>query len=378
MVRFFQFHLVPLCILLISFASSTSVNNYLNFEFYVYTPTPCIECYTYVAFQNFVQKMQSYGKVITYYIEHGDNMLYYEWIMNIVNSFISRKYYCTPLIGVFRDSKLTAIILGVMSEEIFEQILAEDSSAVHVYLQGEAHSVGAIPNKEIIELLSNLFKKENLKTKDTATPSLIFVSSALLAINDMLSLCGFYVLAFLSLSLSFFETKKEKMFRNGIFFSTGIFIGLFLQSITLFGINLLWLKCCMTFLILIIGILESLKFFDNSLTKILVNFLQKYNREDFAIFVIGFIISILIFPFSSLTNSTILNLLLKGSFERTATHLIYSAIFSLQPLMVTMLTSTLSHAFSNIKILDQGKKRWSNLFIGVTSVVLCFLTLLRQ
>ncbi|MEM2465146.1 MAG: hypothetical protein QXL85_05990 [Candidatus Bathyarchaeia archaeon] len=322
--------------------------------------------------------MQSYGKVITYYIEHDDNMLYYEWIMNIVNSFISRKYYYAPLVGIFRDSKLTAIILGVMSEEIFEQILAEVSSVVYVYIQGETHSVGTIPDKEIIELLSSLFKKENLKTKNTTTPSLIFVSLALLAINDMLSLCGFYVLAFLSLSLSFFEIKKEKMFRNGIFFSTGIFIGLFLQSITLFGINLLWLKCCMTFLILIIGILESLKFFDNSPTRILVNFLQKRNREDFATFIIGFIVSVLVFPFSSLTNSAILSLLLKGSFERMATYLVYSIIFSLQPLTVTMLTSTLSHAFSNIKILNQGKKKWSNLFIGVTSIILCLLTLLRR
>lgn len=381
MKKTFIVFLALIGILLTPMTLTFCANNFSNFEFYIYTTHPCKECYTYLLFQEEVQRLQGYGKVVIFYLEDGNNALYYGRIIDLISS---ERYY-SPLIGVFENGRLIAIIQGILPEITWERILMGDHDEVCIYIQGESNSTKILQGQETIKSLTSLFTRDDLAVLSTNYHLSFFPLLGLIAITaaaDALNPCEFYIIAVL-LTLVLFRIGRKDVLKIGLSFIAAIFTGYYLLGLGLLKIleQFPQLKYGIISISLIIGTLEILEFFGERIKLIPQTFSERISiRLEKALsiptaFIAGLFVSILLLPCTSAPYFIVLNLISEGTtlFEGLIILVFYNIIIILPLLIITLAVYTLTYTTLGLKMWISKKRKWLNLFTGITMLILCFL-----
>jgi len=364
---------------------SSHINEYSNFKFYIFATHPCSECHTYLLWEEYVQKLRSYGEVNVYYIEEGSNALYYFKIVDTINSLSSKKYpYITPLIGIFKNNNLVAIILGIAPESILQSILANNhlDLGVYLYFQYESEVVKIVLDQRIMNFLAKLFERsEKWQMEEMSFPSAL-ASLALVAINDSLNLVNIYFL-FLLLFIVFFEMEREDTLKIGFSFSLGIFTGRCLLEIGLFSVfkyswQLRYGIIPISFIIGILGVLNFLgkvKFSFNIFHKIKISNLRVIFNYFF-----GFFIYLL--ASSNISHEYFMVSAVEVNWVSEKMMLLSLLVYNIMVLLPLLITTLLTYLIAYITSLNETLKikylkfkKWPPSLLGIIIILLCFLIL---
>ena len=129
--------------------------------------------------------------------------------------------YASPLIGFFRDGKLTAITVGVFNQTILDEASSVDKGE---YLEVfTSYAVFTLTDERVIARLEeNFIERKEVYDAHAEIINLILLVITAAAV-DAINPCQFYVLIVL-LSLVFFRIGRKEVLKSGTAFSTATFI----------------------------------------------------------------------------------------------------------------------------------------------------------
>jgi len=345
---------------------------------------PCSECYTYLLWEEYVQKLRSYGEVSIYYIEEGNNTLYYFKIIDTINSLSLKKYpYIMPLIGIFKNDNLVAIVLGIAPESILRSILANNylDLGVYLYFQYESEVVKVVLDQRTMDFLVKLFERsEKRQVGEMGFPS-AFALLTLIAISDSLNLSNIYFL-FLLLFIVFFEVERGDTLKIGFSFSLGIFMGRYLLEISLFSVfECSWQpRYGIIPISLVIGILGVLKFLGKvKFSSNIFHGIKTSNLRVIFNYFFGFFIYLLAPSHISheyfMVSAVEVN---RFSEKMIVLSLVYNIMVILPLLIAILLAYLMTYIASlneTLKIKYLKFKKWLLPLLGIIIILLCFLIL---
>jgi hypothetical protein len=319
-----------------------------------------------------MQKLRNYGEVNVYYIEENGNAFYYIKIIEVINSFSPKRYpYVTPLIGIFKEDNLIAIIMGIAPENILQNILFNNDLAfwVYFYFQGDSDVIKVFLDQHTISCLIKMFEKDEkqcVKEMMDVNFSSVFAPLILAAINDALNLNNLYFL-FLLFFIILFEKDALK---GGFSFMLGIFVGRY--SLDIFKSS--WQPRYGILLVsLIIGILGILKFFGRQV-KFSSNIFHKIKTSNLKVIFNCLFGSFTYFldnprtPYIPITGANMVIL-----------YLVYNTLVLFPLLIATLMAHLIVYriilADETLKINHLKFEKWLFLLLGISIMLLCFLIL---
>jgi cytochrome c biogenesis protein CcdA len=204
-----------------------------SLKFYAFSNLGCQIC---------VQKLQlllnsSYGERVTVYdIRESNNTLLYNTVINLTKMNTEE----LPLVTVFKNNKLLAIVFGPPRQTDWETILATEYESVPVYYNRYNLTAtgfmlipsGYIANQENVDAITELFIKDGTNSNEVLDIYTLLPLIALAAAADAVNPCEFYVLV-VFLSLTFYYVGRKAVLKSGIAYSVAIFIVYFLMGVGL-------------------------------------------------------------------------------------------------------------------------------------------------
>ncbi len=385
-----------LSLIFLSFSSQANLNSGSNIAFYVFTDPHCETCEMRTQ-----PLIHAYGQdeVIIYDLRQSNHRERFSRICDLIEVF------SIPLVGVFKDGDLSAIVVGYFSAEKWVKIVEMESEGVPIYVNGEIKPVRIIKEGEEKEILAKLFiGEENVELSSSQNVFSLLPMIVVAAAVDAINPCAFYVLI-VFLSFIFFQFGRKTVLKIGIAYSAAVFITYyamgfgFLQLfsyiqemnilVIFFGLSI-GFKSILNFAFSIfglsLGIRDSIEAFfnrkfkriPNSISKRFSKFLRRASENITTALVIGSATSIFLLPCTSGPYFIALSLIanLKTMFEGLILLIVYNGIMIAPFLAITLGIYTLTLKTRDLKTWSSEKKRWLNLITGILMMLLSFYLLL--
>ena len=140
--------------------------------------------------------------------------------------------YGSPLIGFFRNERLTAITIGIIHHEILDQALMVNDENVKVFTPDNVHSLSC---KDVRTRLEELFLAQEGNGKTEMNFSNLVFSITSLALADSVNPCTFALFTAL-LFTTIHDLAKTRSAITGVSFILAIFIGYYFLGLGVFRI----------------------------------------------------------------------------------------------------------------------------------------------
>jgi cytochrome c biogenesis protein CcdA len=293
-----------------------------------------------------------------------------------------------PLVAVFRDGNLTAIASGDLSAEDWLRVYEEEWDGVPVYI---AASTGMMEVKSVVldeerkKTLSQLFTEPYVSAVDGEADflELLPVVAAAAAV-DAINPCCFNVFVIL-ITFVFYDVGRRAALRVGLAFSSGLFTSYFLLGLGLFSVlpRVSGIKYLVSAVAIVFGglrILDALgmdvKYLPDALAGRVSAQIEGVSNPRSGYWA-GLATGILLLPCSSAPYFIVLNLLSERVHMITGLALIalYNLIIVAPFVITTVVVHGLMRTTMDIKLWSMENRRWVNLLIGVTLVLLGLLNL---
>jgi cytochrome c biogenesis protein CcdA len=293
-----------------------------------------------------------------------------------------------PLVAVFRDGNLTAIASGDLSAEDWLRVYEEEWDGVPVYI---AASTGMMEVKSVVldeerkKTLSQLFTEPYVSAVEGEADflELLPVVAAAAAV-DAINPCCFNVFVIL-ITFVFYDVGRRAALRVGLAFSSGLFTSYFLLGLGLFSVlpRVSGIKYLVSAVAIVFGglrILDALgmdvKYLPDALAGRVSAQIEGVSNPRSG-FWAGLATGILLLPCSSAPYFIVLNLLSERVHMITGLALIalYNLIIVAPFVITTVVVHGLMRTTMDIKLWSMENRRWVNLLIGVTLVLLGLLNL---
>jgi len=293
-----------------------------------------------------------------------------------------------PLAAVFRDGNLTAIASGDLSADDWRRVYEGEWNGVPVYI---AVSKGTMEVKTVVnddekrKTLSQLFTEPYISAVEDETDFLeLLPMVAAAAAVDAINPCCFNVFVVL-LSLVFYDVGRKAALRVGLAFSFGLFTSYFLLGIGLFSVlpRVSGIKYLVSAVAIVFGglrILDALgidvKYLPDALAGKVSAQIESVSNPRSGYWA-GLATGILLLPCSSAPYFIVLNLLSERVYMITGIALIalYNLIIVAPFVITTVVVHGLMRTTMDLKLWSMENRRWVNLLIGVTLVLLGLLNL---
>lgn len=317
-----------------------------------------------------------------YNVQENESAARYSMIVGLVSGTP-----ILPLVGMFRDGKLAAVVFGFHSESDWRTIERAQHNGVAVY--SNLYSMGGILHDKIIEDRNTTTHIARLFTNSTADEltniprdlitllPLIASAAAIDAVNP----CEFFVLT-VFLSIVYFRSGRKALLKAGIAFSTAIFIAYYLMGLGLMRLVTVVQEVRLLVVVLgffvglreILGTLldRKIKRVPNLLSERLSSSLRRASDNPLTSFGIGVLTTLLLLPCTSgpyfIAASLIANL--EGLFEGLLLLTVYNSIIITPFLAITVAIYTLKLRTSDLKKWSAQRQRWLNLAAGLLMILL--------
>ena len=293
-----------------------------------------------------------------------------------------------PLVAVFRDENITAIASGDLSAEDWLRVYEEEWDGVPVYIaafKGQMEVKTVVRDDEKKERLSSLFKEPYVSGIEGEADFLeLLPVVAAAATVDAINPCCFNVFVIL-LSFVFYDVGRRAALRVGLAFSSGLFTSYFLLGLGLFSVlpRMSWIKYLVSAVALVFGglrILDALgkdvKYLPDALAGRVSAKIEGVSNPRNGYWA-GLVTGILLLPCSSAPYFIVLNLLSERVYMITGVALIalYNLIVVAPFVLATVVVHGLMRTTMDLKLWSMENRRWVNLLIGVTLVLLGLLNL---
>jgi len=293
-----------------------------------------------------------------------------------------------PLAAVFWDGSLTAIASGDLSAEDWRRVYEEEWGGVPVYIaasEGQMELKTVVRDDEERETLSGLFTEPYVSAVEGEADffELLPVVAAAAAV-DAINPCCFNVFVVL-LSLVFYDVGRRAALRVGLAFSSGLFTSYFLLGLGLFSVlpRVSGIKYLVSAVAIVFGglrILDALgmavKYLPDALAGMVSMQIEGVSNPRNGYWA-GLVTGILLLPCSSAPYFVVLNLLSESVYMVTGVALIalYNLIIVAPFVLTTVLVHGLVRTTMDLKLWSMENRRWVNLLIGATLVLLGLLNL---
>jgi cytochrome c biogenesis protein CcdA len=293
-----------------------------------------------------------------------------------------------PLTAVFRYGSLTAIASGDLSAEDWSRVYEEEWDGVPVYIaafKGQMEVKTVVRDDEKKERLSRLFTEPYVGGIEGEADFLeLLPMIAAAAVVDAINPCSFNVFVIL-LSFVFYDGGRRAALRVGLAFSSGLFTSYFLLGLGLFSVlpRMSWMKYLVSAVALVFGglrILDALgkdvKYLPEAIAGRVSAKIEGVSNPRNGYWA-GLATGILLLPCSSAPYFIVLNLLSERVYMITGLALIalYNLIVVAPFVLTTFLVHGLMRTTMDFKLWSMENRRWVNLLIGVTLVLLGLLNL---
>jgi len=406
--------LIIACFLLLN---ATLVRANSEIKFYVFYE---YECYTCLYEIEPLIKKYSFDNIVLMDCRQAGNAERYYHITKLTG------YLDTPVIGVFKNDSLVAIVSKYFPMDAWEKIIETRYDGVPIYVEKNLTPIKIIKENETITALSKLFKspliiqipqgaekyyeEENETEAKPPEAELPEVSSTnvisllplivLAASADAINPCTFYVFVIL-LSIVFFRSGKKDSLKIGLPFVLSIYIAYFLVGLGL--LQLYFYASAMRYFIVILGFAIGLRAMLNfafgilgislGLRNILGNFLTrtkiKHVPDAFSkkisilvrkaaispifSFFAGILCGAFLLPCTS--GPYLIAVAMISSLENVLGGLfllvIYNFIIIIPLLMINLGVYALKVKTKSLKIWSTEKRRWLDLIVGLIMIFLC-------
>ena len=295
--------------------------------------------------------------------------------------------YCSPLIGFFRNGRLTAIAIAITDSKVLDQALMEDDKDCVKVFTFPYKTFNLTGEDVRIRLEGSFFLgQEELDDTDVHTNiyyllPLIVTAAAVDAINP----CEFSVLI-VFLSLVSFRIGRKAVLKAGIAFSIAIFIIYYFMGFGLLRLITYAQEARLLIVVLgisvglYIGLRDTIGSFLNKkfkrvpefFSKRLSAYLRRVPENPMMAFAIGVVASAFLLPCTSGPYLVALSLiansetLLKGLFLLT----VYNSIIMTPFLAITLGIYMLKLKTGELKRWSSQKQRWVNLVAGLLMIFL--------
>jgi len=303
--------------------------------------------------------------------------------------------YASPLLGFFRNGRLTAITIGVTDYETLDQALIMNAEYVKVFTR---YDVRTLSDEDVKVQLGKFFVGESdspyVQPEIYHLLPLIVMAGAVDAINP----CEFYVLT-VFLSLIFFRVGRKVVLKAGLAFSIAVFIIYYLMGfgllqliayaqearllVVILGFSI-GLRAILNFVFGIFGLSVGLRdtigtFFNKKLERIpgafskrLSAYLRRASENPATSFVIGVVATALLLPCTSGPYLIALSLIsnLESLFEGLFLLTVYNSIIMTPFLAITLGLYTLKLKTGELKRWSSQKRKLLNLLAGLTMILL--------
>ena len=293
-----------------------------------------------------------------------------------------------PLTAVYRDGNLTAVASGDLSAEDWRRVYEEEWDGVPLYI---AASKGQMEVNMVIRddgkknILSGLFTEPYVSAVEGEADFLeLLPMVAAAAAVDAINPCCFNVFVIL-LSLVFYDVGRRAALRVGLAFSSGIFTSYLLLGLGLYSFlpRMSWIKYLVSAFAIVFGglrILDALgmdvKYLPDALAGRVSAQIEGVSNPRNGYWA-GLATGILLLPCSSAPYFIVLNLLSERAYMITGVALIalYNLIIVAPFVVTTVVVHGLMRTTMDLKLWSMENRRWVNLLIGVTLVLLGLLNL---
>jgi cytochrome c biogenesis protein CcdA len=293
-----------------------------------------------------------------------------------------------PLAAVFRDGNLTAIACGDLSAEDWRRVYEEEWDGVPVYIaasKGQMDVKTVLRDDEKKKTLSRLFTEPYVSAvADEADFLKLLPMVAVAAVVDAINPCCFNVFVVL-LSLVFYDVGRKAALRVGLAFSSGLFTSYFLLGLGLFSLlpRISGIKYLVSAVAIVFGGLRMLdalgidvKYLPDALARRVSALIEGASSPGNG-YLAGLATGILLLPCSSAPYFIALNLLSERVYLITGIALIamYNLIIVAPFVVTTVAVHGLMRTTMDIKLWSMENRRWMNLLIGATLVLLGLMNL---
>jgi len=356
-------------------------------KFYVFTDPHCQSCVDAIR----PLLAMYYDRVVVYDVREPHNAERFYKIFTAIDKMVS-----TPLVGIFEDGELVAIVSGYHSKEDWERIVEAEYDGIPVYLGTSSTPFKILREQKVANSIANLFidneQEGNSIGQEPAIDTnlyrflpLILTAAAVDAINP----CEFYILI-VFLSLVFFRVGRKAVLKAGIAFSIAIFVIYYLMGLGLLRLITYAKEARILILILgfsmglravlnfifgllglsiglrdIIGGLLNRKFkrVPEAFSKRLSVYLRRVSENPLIAFAIGVLSSAFLLPCTSGPYFVALGLIanLETLVDGLLLLTVYNSIIMVPFLVVTFGVYTLKLKTSELKKWSSRKQRWLNL-----------------
>jgi cytochrome c biogenesis protein CcdA len=324
-------------------------------------------------------------KIIIYDIEENNNSLRFYSIIDL----LELENYDVPLVGVFINESLSAVVLGSNTQEEWENIISTKYDGVPIYnemrIAGKLFPDTVLKGQDIINSIANLLIEEEINSGEKIDFFNLIPIIIMAALVDAINPCEFYLLI-VFLSLVFYQLGRKAVLKSGISYSIAIFIVYFSMG---FGILSL-LKYIQSFKVLfissfsifglivgirnILGVIlnKDLKLIPNTISERVSNNLRKVTENPLTSFGLGLISGIFLLPctsgpyFIALSFIADLDKFLEGIILIT----IYNSIIIMPFIVISFTIYQLKLKTSELKKWSTQNKKWINLISGIVIIIL--------
>jgi len=291
-----------------------------------------------------------------------------------------------PLSAVFRDGGLVAVASGDLSAVDWRRVYEEEWDGVPVYVaasKGQMEVKTVVRDNEERETLSRLFTEPYVTAMEADFLELLPMVAAA-AVVDAVNPCSFNVFVVL-LSLVFYDAGRKAALKVGVAFSSGLFTSYFLLGLGFYSVlpRIAGIKYLVSGVAIVLGGLRMLdalgvdvKYLPEALAGRVSAQIEAVSSPGKGYWA-GLATGILLLPCSSAPYFIVLNLLSERVFMFTGLVLIvlYNMIIVAPFVITTVAVHGLMRTTMDIKLWSVENRKWVNLLIGVTLVVLGLLNL---
>ncbi len=292
-----------------------------------------------------------------------------------------------PLAAVFRDGSLTAIASGDLSAEDWRRVYEEKWDGVPVYIavSGTMEVDTVVHDDEKKKTLSRLFTEPYVSAvADEVGFFKLLPMVAAAAAVDAINPCCINVFVIL-LSLVFYDVGRKAVLRVGLAFSSGLFTSYFLLGLGLFSVlpRVSGIRYLVSAVAIVFGglrILDALgmdvKYLPDALARRVSAQIEGVSKPRNGYWA-GLATGILLLPCSSAPYFIVLSLLSERVHMITGLALIalYNLVVVAPFILTTVVVHGLMRTTMDLKLWSMENRRWVNLLIGVTLVLLGLLNL---
>ena len=369
-------------VLLLCFILLTPQHAYAQRDDLVLYVVTCPTCSEVSERMKILEDSMPTGDLIFYDVTEKVNMNRFQRITETLGETLYM-----PLAAVFKDGNLTAIASGDLSAENWRKLYKEEWNGVPVYI---AVSTGTMEVKTVVhddekkKTLSWLFTEPYVSATADETDFLkLLPIVAAAAVVDAINPCSFNVFLIL-LSLVFYDVGRKAALSVGLAFSSGLFTSYFLLGLGLFSVipRVSDIKYLVSAVAIVFGGLRildafgiNLKYVPDALANRVSTRIKGVSNPKNGYWA-GLATGILMLPCSSAPYFIVLNLL-SERFYMTSFALItlYNLIVVAPFVITTIVVHSLMRTTMDLKLWFIQNRRWVNLLIGVTLVLLGLLNL---